>query len=173
MPIPASPSGQFRVVIEVEEQQPQEAEKLTRRVFEKEDQRLLGATFEELLDRMPKGELFLLARTPKGRLVGTVRFAFSGGLGEIHSLVVKESHRRRGVGTALLRAAEEIAAAHNLHAITLTVPTILPQAITFYQRLGYKRAALLTKGRLGLDWVILTKHLHTPTYPWLTHTPTR
>jgi len=158
---PSEKDGQLRVVIEVEEQQPKEAKELTRRVFEKEDQRLLGATFEQLLDELPKGELFLLARTPKGRLVGTVRFAFSGGLGEIHSLVVEEGYRGRGVGSSLLRAVEEIAAAHNLHAITITVPTILPQAITFYQRLGYKRSALLTK------------HLHTPTYPWLSHTPTQ
>ncbi|MFX1562585.1 MAG: GNAT family N-acetyltransferase, partial [Promethearchaeota archaeon] len=105
--------------------------------------------------------------TKEGKLVGTTYITFSGGLGEIHSLVVDPAYQHRGVGTALIRRAETIAASYNLHSIRLTAPSNLKGALVFYEKLGYKQSACIPNGLLGFDWIIFTKQLCQPKYSWL------
>lgn len=163
-----SPSDTNTVIkIEIVEGRTNKAKTLTDRIFNELDRQLFGATFNELLSKMPQGELSLLAKTKEGKLVGTTYITFSGGLGEIHSLVVDPAYQQQGVGTALIRKAETFAATHNLHTISLTAPTNLKGALIFYEKLGFKRAACIPNGRLGFDWIIFTKQLCQPKYPWL------
>jgi hypothetical protein len=62
---------------------------------------------EEMLDRKLRvqPELFLVARDAD-LVIGAVMAGYDGVRGWIHRLAVRESSRRLGVGTALLRAAE-------------------------------------------------------------------
>jgi ribosomal protein S18 acetylase RimI-like enzyme len=92
---------------------------------------------------------------------------FSGGLCEIHSLVVDPKYQQKGVGAKLIREIETIAATYNLHTISLTAPTTLKGAQSFYGKLGFKRTACIPSGLLGFDWIIFTKQLYKPNYPWL------
>ncbi len=78
-----------------------------------------------------------------GRVVGTI--GLMRGLGWNHdghyariiSLVVDPSHRARGIGEALVRAAEEWARERGAAGIHLTTANRREGAHRFYERLGY------------------------------------
>lgn len=56
----------------------------------------------------------------------------------IEDLVVCRSHRRRGIGRALLQTAHEWARAQGVKRIQLTVYEFNQEALDFYQALGYQ-----------------------------------
>jgi len=56
----------------------------------------------------------------------------------IENVVVLDSHRRRGVGQALMERAEQWAQERNIDSIYLTVWEFNQDAIEFYERLGYE-----------------------------------
>ncbi|MFH8837883.1 GNAT family N-acetyltransferase [Streptomyces sp. NPDC017868] len=58
-----------------------------------------------LLERDP--EALLLATLPDGRIVGSVIAGWDGWRASLYRLAVLPSHRRQGISTALLRAAED------------------------------------------------------------------
>jgi ribosomal protein S18 acetylase RimI-like enzyme len=59
--------------------------------------------------------------------------------GRITSLVVSEKTRRRGVGRALIAAAEADFAARNIRRLALNTRLHREEAHVFYERLGYTR----------------------------------
>lgn len=81
--------------------------------------------------------------TPAGELIGTMLW----GRLEVNLLEVPEDERGKGIGTELMRLAEEFARAHDAVGIDLWTPTW--QGEGFYETLGYEVAARLplnTKG---------------------------
>ncbi|WP_432542664.1 GNAT family N-acetyltransferase [Kineococcus sp. SYSU DK002] len=58
----------------------------------------------------------------------------------LDGLCVDTAHRSRGVGSALLAAAADLARDLGLHAVQLTVVDTNPRAETLYRRLGYTDA---------------------------------
>jgi GNAT superfamily N-acetyltransferase len=56
-------------------------------------------------------------------------------------IVVAESHRREGVATALMSAAEAHARAHGSHRLDLSSGDWRADAHAFYERLGFERRA--------------------------------
>jgi GNAT superfamily N-acetyltransferase len=63
-------------------------------------------------------------------------------IGRISMMVVEERLRGRGVGAALVRAAEEALAAQGCATIEVTSNERRAEAHRFYEKLGYERASL-------------------------------
>lgn len=58
--------------------------------------------------------------------------------GQITSLIVSEAHRRRGVGAALVRHLEQVAATRGVETMVVTTANHRAEAHRFYERLGYE-----------------------------------
>lgn len=57
--------------------------------------------------------------------------------GQLTGLVVSETHRRRGIGEALVRHVEQLAASRGVAGITVTTANHRAAAHEFYESLGY------------------------------------
>jgi GNAT superfamily N-acetyltransferase len=85
---------------------------------------------------------------------------------EVQDVEVLERHRGRGVGSALIAAAEEEAARRGYDRLTLTVSVARPEAQRLYRRLGYRDAGTparrvtgtvqIRTGPLDVDDTLLT-----------------
>ena len=85
----------------------------------------------------------MLVAINKGRVVGVVsiggtRFQRKGSL-RLFALDVGQTFRRKGVGTAMVRAVEDIAASKNLQEVNLEVAIDNKDAIRLYRKLGYRK----------------------------------
>jgi GNAT superfamily N-acetyltransferase len=78
---------------------------------------------------------FMVARLPKGRIVGMAR-AISDGCSDayIQDVVVLPSHRRQGIGGELIRRLTEYCVARKIAWIGLVAE---PGTTEFYEELGY------------------------------------
>jgi ribosomal protein S18 acetylase RimI-like enzyme len=81
-------------------------------------------------------ELFLVA-LDGGQAAGSIMAGYDGHRGWLYAVAVRNSHRGRGIGTALVRAAEERLRARGCRKINLQVRSSNRVVIEFYQRLGY------------------------------------
>ncbi len=91
-------------------------------------------------------ELFLVARADEA-VVGTVLAGYDGYRGWIYKMAVSPRHQRRGVGTALLRRAENLLADLGCPKINLQVRTTNEAVIAFYEKLGYRVEPLVSMGK--------------------------
>jgi ribosomal protein S18 acetylase RimI-like enzyme len=80
--------------------------------------------------------LACLARDPAGRVIGGAIGRTWGTCCELQQLWVETSHRRRGIGSALVRAFERHAEARGVR--TLYLETFSFQAPDLYRALGYR-----------------------------------
>jgi ribosomal-protein-alanine N-acetyltransferase len=81
-------------------------------------------------------------------------------LGHIITLDVAEPHRRRGVGTRLLRESEEHLAFRGVRTVLLETATTNDAGIAFWERHGYRREAVLKNYYSGrLDAYEMRKRL--------------
>jgi ribosomal protein S18 acetylase RimI-like enzyme len=94
-------------------------------------------------------ELFLVA-VVDDQVVGTVMAGFDGVRGWIHHLAVQGPHRRQGIATLLMSAAERGLEAAGCPKVNLQVRATNTEVIAFYRSLGYEleERASLSK-RLG------------------------
>jgi RimJ/RimL family protein N-acetyltransferase len=78
-------------------------------------------------------------------------------------LMVAQGHRRRGVGRALMLAAEDWARAADVRKVELHVFPYNEAAITLYDMLGYEREGLrrlhYRRGEEFLDVVLMAKEI--------------
>jgi ribosomal protein S18 acetylase RimI-like enzyme len=88
----------------------------------------------------------VLAVTAGERLVGTVMVGHDGHRGWLYYLAVADDHRRRGLGRALVAAAEEWLAEH-VPKVQLMVRDDNAAAAAFYERLGYVHQETVVLGR--------------------------
>jgi ribosomal protein S18 acetylase RimI-like enzyme len=91
-------------------------------------------------------ELFLVALA-NDDLVGAVMAGFDGVRGWLYHLAVSPEHRRRGVATALVRAAETRLSALGCPKVNLQVRATNQEVIAFYRRLGYSVEERVSMGR--------------------------
>lgn len=91
-------------------------------------------------------ELFLVAEI-EARVVGTVLAGFDGVRGWIHHLCVEPTLQRRGVGRALVRAAEVGLAALDCPKVNLQVRATNTTVIAFYEAIGYSVEARASLGK--------------------------
>ncbi|GAB3409367.1 GNAT family N-acetyltransferase [Schumannella luteola] len=111
----------------------------------------LTQTLDELVDELRS--VSALGIRAGGRLIGAVRWRVDGDVAEIGRLVIAPDQQGRGLGTRLLRAAEEASGARTFELFTghLSVANI-----RLYEREGYaksRREAL----RDGVELVFLRK----------------
>lgn len=91
------------------------------------------------------GGAFLLVTDDDGRIVGMGGFRPTGpGRAEVLRVRVHPARRRRGVGTLLMRALEAAAAEAGRRELHLDTATNQPEAVAFYEALGYERTATET-----------------------------
>jgi ribosomal protein S18 acetylase RimI-like enzyme len=79
------------------------------------------------------------------RIVGTVVAGFDGVRGWIHHLAVQAEDRHKGIGTMLMRSAEQGLEALGCPKVNLQVRATNTAVISFYRSLGYdveERASL-------------------------------
>ena len=79
--------------------------------------------------------LVLLLRDSAGRIYAGLSGHTWGGVGEVRFFWVEEPRRRKGIGSRLLRAAEETASARGCRKIVLSTHSF--QAPDFYLKRGY------------------------------------
>ncbi|MGH7727539.1 MAG: GNAT family N-acetyltransferase [Vulcanimicrobiaceae bacterium] len=99
----------------------------------------------------------LLARRD-GTLVGLLELEIAASLARIGSFIVSAAYRRRGIGSALLARAEELANYYNCHKVTLEVPAGRP-ARAFFEARGYHLEAILPQHTWKLEVAVLRKFL--------------
>lgn len=80
-------------------------------------------------------------------LVGAVIAGFDGVRGWIYHLAVAPTHRRRGIATRLVRAAEAALRARGCSKINLQVRATNQSVVAFYRALGYQLEERLSMGR--------------------------
>jgi ribosomal protein S18 acetylase RimI-like enzyme len=80
-------------------------------------------------------------------IVGTVMAGYDGHRGWLYSLAVAPGARRHGIGTRLVRHAENALAAMGCLKLNLQVLTDKPEVLAFYDRLGYRADAVVSLGK--------------------------
>jgi len=96
-------------------------------------------------------ELFFVALLDD-QVVGAVMAGFDGVRGWIHHLAVHDAHRRQGIASALMRAAENGLAAIGCPKVNLQVRATNREVIDFYRTLGYEVEERASLGkRLEVD----------------------
>ena len=104
----------------------------------------------------PDADLALALRTPTStvlvaleadRLLGTVMLGHDGHRGWLYYLAVSDDARRRGVGTALVQAAERWLHARDVPKVQLMVRAGNEAVQAFYARLGYDVVEATLLGR--------------------------
>ena len=89
----------------------------------------------------------VLVATVDGQIVGTVMVGYDGHRGWINYLATAPEHRRRGVGRALMKAAEERMRAIGCLKINLQIRRWNSNAVAFYERIGYAVEDVVSMGR--------------------------
>jgi ribosomal protein S18 acetylase RimI-like enzyme len=92
-------------------------------------------------------ELFFVAALD-GALIGTAMAGFDGHRGWVYYLAVSPPHRRRGVGSALMRRAERDLAAFGCGKLNLMVRRSNDAVVDFYRALGYETEDRISMGKL-------------------------
>ena len=83
------------------------------------------------------GDGFVWVAEADGIVVGTVMAGWDGQRGWLYHLATAPPHRRRGIGRALVRAAEEALVARGCPKVNLQVVAANRDVAAFYARLGY------------------------------------
>lgn len=91
-------------------------------------------------------ELLLVAEID-GNVVGTVMGGYDGHRGWIYAVAVCPDHRRKGVGSALLRHVEEALAERGCLKANLQVVASNLGAVKFYETLGYSVEERVSMGK--------------------------
>ena len=92
-------------------------------------------------------ELFLVALL-EGAIAGTCMAGCDGHRGWGHLVAVSPEHRRRGVGAALMGRAESLLARFGCPKLNLQVRAASPEAVGFYQHLGFQVEERISMGKL-------------------------
>jgi ribosomal protein S18 acetylase RimI-like enzyme len=82
-----------------------------------------------------------------GTLVGTAMAGYDGHRGWLYSVAVAPEARRHGLGTRLVRHAENALAALGCLKLNLQVLTDKAEVLAFYERLGYRADAVVSLGK--------------------------
>ena len=81
------------------------------------------------------------------QILGTVMAGYDGHRGWIYSVAVSSEHRKRGIGTSLLRHAEAALEACGCAKINLQVLQTNQKVVRFYEQLGYTIEPRISMGK--------------------------
>jgi len=89
----------------------------------------------------------ILAARDGGRVVGTVMAGYDGHRGWLYYVAVSPSQRGRGLGRALMTAAEQWLAEQGARVIRLMVRAENEGVTSYYRSLGYEDSNMLVLGK--------------------------
>ena len=95
----------------------------------------------------------LLVASDGDQVIGSIMAGYDGHRGWLYALAVLKSHRRRGVGRALVREAESRLLSMGCGKVNLQVRASNPGVVAFYERLGYAVEERVSMGKrlLAMD----------------------
>ncbi|SEA17414.1 GNAT family acetyltransferase [Variovorax sp. YR216] len=82
-----------------------------------------------------------------GAVIGTTMAGFDGHRGWIYSVAVDPAFRRRGIGAALVRHAEQALKALGCPKVNLQIVTGNEQVVAFYESLGFSVEPRISMGK--------------------------
>jgi GNAT superfamily N-acetyltransferase len=91
-------------------------------------------------------------------IVGTLQLTISRGVCKINALIVAHDAHGKGIGTALMQKAEELAREEGAHKIWLDTGKGW-QAESFYLKHGYRQNTILPNHYFGKDFILFEKML--------------
>ena len=107
---------------------------------------------------IPHAQSHAFSALDGGRVTGIETIAIEFSLAHITRLIVAPDRRCEGIGSALLRAGEEVANYYNCHKMIVSVPNG-SAAQSFFERRGYHVEAVLRQHTFKLDMAVLRKFL--------------
>jgi GNAT superfamily N-acetyltransferase len=124
-------------------------------------QGMSGAEASQFWARIEAGaaageRVVLVARDEAGRIIGTVQLGWENKpngrhRAEVQKLMVAPTHRHHGLGTGLMRAAEQLAAARGIRLLFLDTSEGRSGAGGLYERVGYTYAGGIPEYALDPD----------------------
>lgn len=100
-----------------------------------------------LRNKLAHDDGLILIATVGDQIAGAVMGGYDGHRGWIYSLAVAESHRRRGVGAALVGRMEALLKDRGCLKLNLQVRAVNAAVIQFYKRLGFKVEPNISMGK--------------------------
>lgn len=94
----------------------------------------LGLHLSEQDVRGEEEQVHLVAMEGQGQVIGCVLVAISGNVAKVRQLAIERAYRGTGVGTELMKRAEQAILARNIRTVTLHGRVT---ARGFFKRLGY------------------------------------
>jgi N-acetylglutamate synthase-like GNAT family acetyltransferase len=98
----------------------------------------LGLVLSEQDVRNEHAQLHFVALDGQGNVIGCLLVVFSGDTARFRQMAVEEPYRERGIGTELIKQAEQDVRARNIHTVTLHARIAAKE---FYEGLGYTAAS--------------------------------
>lgn len=89
----------------------------------------------------------ILAAREGARIVATIMIGYDGHRGWFYYLAVARSHRRTGLGRAIVTAAEDWLVAQGAGTIRLMIRAENAHVAGFYRALGYEQSDLIVMGK--------------------------
>ncbi len=99
----------------------------------------------------------ILSKNPQGSVMGGIIGHSLGARFYLTQLWVEDAYRGEGIGSTLVRRLE--AFAENRACADILVDTLNPQAVTFYERLGYQVYLVNPNYINSFDWCFLAKKI--------------
>lgn len=96
-------------------------------------------------ERVQPGLFFVAVED--GEVIGTTMAGYDGHRGWLYAVVVKPSHRGRGIGAALVKKAEQALEERGCVKLNLQVRDGNHGAVSFYDRLGYAVEPRVSMGK--------------------------
>lgn len=90
----------------------------------------------------------LFVAVEEGMVIGSIMAGYDGHRGWLYSVAVRQSAKRRGIGTALVETAEAALRALGCPKINLQVRSTNTAVIEFYKGLGFTVEDHISMGRL-------------------------
>jgi GNAT superfamily N-acetyltransferase len=103
-------------------------------------------------------ESFRFKAMDNGKLVGTINGRHESGVIYIEALITKESERGRGIGTKLIKRAENFGKKFGAHRAWLITGIDWKENL-FYKKLGFKKIGDLPDFHFHKDFVIYTREI--------------
>jgi ribosomal protein S18 acetylase RimI-like enzyme len=93
------------------------------------------------------------------KILGSISFEITGGVGYISEIIVAESSRGKGIGDLLMKKFEEIAKKNKCHLLYLETSERNAEALKLYKKQGYNIKIKLNNNKFHFTWYFLFKKI--------------
>ncbi|ADZ89470.1 GNAT family acetyltransferase [Marinomonas mediterranea] len=89
----------------------------------------------------------ILVSWEEGKLIGACMLGYDGHRGWLYEVAVHPDHRRKGVGTALIKSAFETLASLGCGKLNLQIRTANAGVVAFYESVGFEVEERISMGK--------------------------